>query len=1461
MKKIGTAAIAVFVVAWLSHASFGQVFTGDEARKLVAGATRVVTDTERNSISFIELDAKEFVAASGSLHWLQEALQVKPGEGYSLFKTETDQLGYTHFRYQQVYDNIPVENGVFYVHTKDGRVVSANGERYGHIAVGSVPSMTPDEAYQKALQAFPSEHLIKDDQKIAKPQLTIIPYEPVSRLAYKFDLYSWSPLKREFVYVDAHDGSIFKRVNRIHDGDATGTAITMFNGNISITTDSVSPTQYRLRESGRPVETYDLNNGTNYATAVDFTDADNDWTTTTNKDHAANDAHFGAESTYDLYFNNFGRNSYDDAGTPILSYVHYSTGFVNAFWDGTAMTYGDGDGVNYDPLTSMEIVGHEITHGVTETSSGLVYAGESGALNESFSDIFGTTIRFTYSPAYGSWFIGDQMVINGGSGSPFRNMADPNQFQCADTYGGTYWNNGDIVHYDSGVQNFWYYLLVTGGTGVNDNGDAYTINGIGLQNAIAIAYRNNNVYLTPGSTFADARAGAIQSAIDLFGSCSNEVIQTTNAWYAVGVGSVFSNAVIAGFNAPNTFYCVIPATVNFLNASLNATSYAWDFGDGGTSTAPNPSHTYNSAGNYTITLVANGTGNCTSTDTLVITSYISVTNGGGPVTANCTPGTISNCCGIGIYNFQFNTINKNSGSSAEGYRDFTCSNATTLTAGDPVAIHVSTGSTTKENVTAYIDYDNDGSFNNTNELVFSSSDKLLNHNGIVHTPTTAALNTALRMRVMDDKSANTITSSCYVSQNGQTEDYTLTFIPNMLPPVADFTGAPLTVNIGGSVQFNDLTINAPTSWLWSFPGGNPASSTLQNPSVTYNSLGMYDVQLIVSNAFGTDTMLKTDYINVVNYTYMCSTTSTTAATGLLFDSGGPNGDYQSSESCTLLVQPPCADTVILSFVSFSTEANWDYFKVYDGTTTTAPMLMNMSGSTLPPPVVCPSGNMLIVFTSDAIINGAGYEANWSTVLCLPFPPVASFVNSGNSCLGVVKFEDHSTNVPTAWSWDFGDGFTSNLEKPVHQYALSGTYPVALIACNGYGCDTVVNNIVISLTSGPAPPACTPATLNYCCNMGIINVTLNSINNTSADASEGYQDFSCNAQTNVTVGQLYTVYVTTGPVYNENVRVWIDWNNDTAFSVNELVMTSNAQLTSHLGTIAIPGTAVQNTPLRMRVGSNWSGSPVPDPCTDVTYGQFEDYSVTVLGPLPTALFSYQLMACTGTTSFFDFSTNNPTSWHWDFGDGDTSSLQFPAHTYASSAVYTVQLIACNTSGCDTFSLSLNVSVLTATINYSGVQEPGQPITFTGTSNNGLNWLWNYGDGNLGSGQSTVHTYTTGGIYIVALTVLDSSGCQVTVYDTVAISGVGIQEFAGTAAISVSPNPFFGETLISVSVSESQDVSIQVYDIMGRTVETIMQDHWLQPGHYEFRFKPSQPGVYFIRMHSGSFSLVKKVIKMN
>ncbi len=288
-----------------------------------------------------------------------------------------------------------------------------------------------------------------------------------------------------------------------------------------------------------------MNTGTNYSAAVDFVDNDNTWSAAeynnAAKDNAALDAHWGAEMTYDYWLLNHSRNSYDNAGAKIKSYVHYANSYNNAYWNGSVMTYGDGSGPGgFDALTSIDVVAHEIGHAVMSNTANLTYSYESGAMNEGFSDIWGASIEHFTDPTKQHWLIGEEIEMRPGH-IALRDMSNPNAEGQPDTYLGTNWyvgaaDNGG-VHTNSGVLNYWYYLVSDGGTGVNDFGYAYGVTGIGIDDAAKIAYRMINVYLTPGSQYIDARTAGIQSAIDLFGAGSAAEIAVTEAWCAVGVGT------------------------------------------------------------------------------------------------------------------------------------------------------------------------------------------------------------------------------------------------------------------------------------------------------------------------------------------------------------------------------------------------------------------------------------------------------------------------------------------------------------------------------------------------------------------------------------------------------------------------------------------------------------------------------------------------------------------------------------------------------------------------------------------------------------------------------------------------------------------------------------------------------------------------------------------------------------
>ncbi|CAM2890351.1 hypothetical protein DRF59_07645 [Chryseobacterium flavum] len=508
----------------------------------------------------------------------ESSQRLSEGQGRNL-GVEKDKLGFETHRFQQIINDIPVEYGMMAVQTKSGKIVGQTGKWILKIPAGIEKKANISEsiALQNALSFVSAESYKwqnKEEEDFIKkevnnvnasfaPKGELVYYsDPTDdklndlKLAYKFDIYAEKPLSRQYVFVDAKNGKVLGIDAIIHEVNTPGTATTGYSGTRNIVADSYNGS-YRLRETGRnggtSVETYNLKKGTSYSAAVDFTDADNVWNNVnTNKDQYATDAHWGAEMTLDYYYTKFGRKSIDNNNFAIKSYVHYSTNYFNAFWDGSRMTYGDGSSTTNGgkPLTALDVCGHEITHGMTSKTANLVYQREPGALNEGFSDIFGNTIERWARPSQASWTLGEDFNY------VIRNMANPNAYGQPDTYMGTYWkttttsgcvtpsqsNDYCGVHTNSGVLNFWYYLLVTGGSGTNDKGFAYNVSGIGLDKAGAIAYRTLTSYLTSTSTYAAARTYSLQAAADLYGAGSNEVIQVTNAWNAVGVGGGTSPA-------------------------------------------------------------------------------------------------------------------------------------------------------------------------------------------------------------------------------------------------------------------------------------------------------------------------------------------------------------------------------------------------------------------------------------------------------------------------------------------------------------------------------------------------------------------------------------------------------------------------------------------------------------------------------------------------------------------------------------------------------------------------------------------------------------------------------------------------------------------------------------------------------------------------------------------------------
>jgi hypothetical protein len=275
-----------------------------------------------------------------------------------------------------------------------------------------------------------------------------------------------------------------------------------------------------------------------------FTDSDNIWGngTVTDPASAAVDAQYGAEKTFDYFKNVQGRNGIRGNGAGTRSRVHYGNGYVNAFWDGTQMTYGDGAG-NTHPLTSLDVAGHEMTHGITQNTAGLVGDGEAGGLNEATSDIFGTSVEwYAANPADNpDYLIGEKINIHG-NGTPLRYLDRPSR----DGLSPDCWssNVGALdPHLAAGPLNHWFYLASEGSgakvvKGVSYNSptcNALKVIPIGREKAAKIWYRTLTTYLTSSNTYAAGREGAIQSAKDLYGAASPECTGIAASFSAIGV--------------------------------------------------------------------------------------------------------------------------------------------------------------------------------------------------------------------------------------------------------------------------------------------------------------------------------------------------------------------------------------------------------------------------------------------------------------------------------------------------------------------------------------------------------------------------------------------------------------------------------------------------------------------------------------------------------------------------------------------------------------------------------------------------------------------------------------------------------------------------------------------------------------------------------------------------------------
>lgn len=419
-----------------------------------------------------------------------------PGAELALKRQVGDQVGMTHVHMSQQYKGVPVFGADMAVHfSADGKIAAVNGHYVPGISLDVTPVVSTDAAVESAQRdlgyAAPAS-------SFEPPLLTVLaPAGKPARLTWKVVLAADGPPLRMVYFVDAHTGEIAGK--------------------------------YDALEDARNRKTYTANNGTSLPGTLLISEGGS------SGDSVAQAAHNNAGATYDYYFNTFGRDSFNNAGATITSTVHYSSNYNNAFWNGQQVVYGDGDGNVFSPLgNAKDVVAHEITHAVTQYTASLVYSYQSGALNESYSDVFGAMVDRD------DWLMGEDVYTPGTPGDALRSLSNPPAYGQPDhmnNYVNTDSDNGG-VHTNSGIPNKAAYNVAQA---------------IGKDKMERVWYRSLTLYLNSGSQFSDARDASVQAAIDLYGAGSAEVTAVQNGFSAVGIGGTTQSDTTARIEIDHSY--------------------------------------------------------------------------------------------------------------------------------------------------------------------------------------------------------------------------------------------------------------------------------------------------------------------------------------------------------------------------------------------------------------------------------------------------------------------------------------------------------------------------------------------------------------------------------------------------------------------------------------------------------------------------------------------------------------------------------------------------------------------------------------------------------------------------------------------------------------------------------------------------------------------------------------------
>jgi PKD repeat protein len=870
-------------------------------------------------------------------------------------------------------------------------------------------------------------------------------------------------------------------------------------------------------------------------------------------------------------------------------------------------------------------------------------------------------------------------------------------------------------------------------------------------------------------------------------------------------------------------------TVSFNNQSTNATSYSWDFGDGNGSTDENPSHTYDVGGTYTVTLTAsNACGDAVFTETLELSTVPAASFTFSPV-LGCAPQTV-----------QF--TDQSSSNVEEWLWEFPGGNPATSTLQNPSVLYELPG---LYDVTLTVSNSQGSNSVTVEQAVLvgvapgGTASVSVNQAQVDMTSNIPGADTYAWDFGDGNGSTEPNASHTYASDGTYTiilmasnncGEFTFTeTVTIVTPPTADFIASPTAGCAPLEVQFTDFSSANTSSWQWTFAGGNPATSNEPSPTVLYEQAGVFDVQLIVSNAAGSDTLDLTNLIVVTDVPDIAFSlliddltvtfqNTTTNADSYFWDFGdgatsteeSPTHTYAQggAYTATLTATNSCGDAVLPQSVPLLLPPEADFsssassgcapFTVQftDASLNATSWLWEFEGGT---PASSTEQNPEVVYNTAGVYsvtltvgNASGESTLTTSDLIQVFnPAMAAF---GLNLSGLELSTSNSSQFADTYFWDFGDGNTSTEFEPLHTYATDGVYIVTLTASNS-DCGPVSVEQTIEVVTPPQagftfsnPVGCLPLEVQY------FDASSSNATSWNWTFEGGFPATSSSANPTVT-------YPTPG-VFNVSLTV-SNAAGESTFALNELVVVGQAPTASfaafptggsvvfvstttnadtYFWSFGDGGTSTQPSPTH-----NYSSDgqytvvlTVGNACGQVTFTQVLDI---VIAPPSVQFQASSTSGCAPfEVSFSNFSSDNTDSFQWLFPGGtpNSSTEANPVVVYNSPGVFDVMLIGSNALGSDTMSLPGHITVGSAPVAGFTVNQIGGTFSFTNTSTGAVNYFWSFGNGEISTAENPSVSYTQAGNYVVTLIATNSCG-SVSVSQT-----VGIQATIPVAAFGV-PNP--------------------------------------------------------------------------